>query len=179
MKTHHFLFFMLLAFISAKLLAYGAASPPANQDQNKAPVYDTPSTASIYAQMQARQELLPSDFQVYTDGKTAINHAAPGFTAVTLPTNNDFAQAPGCYVLCYSHSNTSGAIYPISDDTYAYGQVRVPGSYVGRICKPTGYENVDISGLDTFKALCENKIPSCKNNRCWAGGDTGGWFGIQ
>ncbi|MDF1931277.1 hypothetical protein PGH45_16210 [Legionella pneumophila] len=23
------------------------------------------------------------------------------------------------------------------------------------------------------------KIPACQNNSCWAGGDTGGWFGIQ
>lgn len=59
------------------------------------------------------------------------------------------------------------------------GQVRVKGKYSKRVCLPHGYESKDISALQKFKSLCNANIPKCKEKGCWAGGDTGGWFGIQ
>ncbi len=59
------------------------------------------------------------------------------------------------------------------------GQVRVKGQYVARICQPEGYQGKDISAAPMFKMLCSKSIPSCAAGDCWAGGDTGGWFGIQ
>ncbi len=43
---------------------------------------------------------------------------------------------------------------------------------------PTHVENPDISALQSFKELCSHQVPSCKDMECWAGGDTGGWFGV-
>lgn len=174
----NFIFFILLAMSSPTLLAgYGAPSSAPSQPSSL-PKYTSPSGSTVNLQSLATQALLPADFPVYTDGKTVINHPMPGFAKKTLPTNNDFIQTPGCYVACYSHNNTGSAVYPVSQDIYAYGQVRVPGSYEGRICKPTGYENIDISGDPAFKTLCATKISTCQANQCWAGGDTGGWFGL-
>ncbi len=127
---------------------------------------------------QASSNLLPSPFPVYTNGSIVINHSVPGFEQKFLPTNNDFKDNPGCYIGCYSHDKENG-IYPVGNNIFVNGQIRVSGSYQARICIPTGYENKPISGEATFKTLCATKIPSCKNNQCWGGGDTGGWFGIQ
>jgi len=56
----------------------------------------------------------------------------------------------------------------------------VAGFYQGGVCMPTNYAKQDISALSQFKQLCNKQINACKNSGdCWAGGDTGGWFGIQ
>ncbi len=124
------------------------------------------------------QMLLPSPFPVYVQNGVVINNPQPGFSQAMLPTNNDYTAKPGCYVACYSHGAQHG-IYRAGDNIYVNGQVRVAGNYNNRICIPTGYENQDISKAIKFKQLCSAKIKSCANNNCWAGGDTGGWFGIQ
>ncbi|MGD9592169.1 MAG: hypothetical protein AB7V32_06580, partial [Candidatus Berkiella sp.] len=60
------------------------------------------------------------------------------------------------------------------------GQIRVPGKYHQRICVPAGYEDKDISAATEFNSLCAKHLPlACPGSICWAGGDTGGWFGIQ
>lgn len=123
------------------------------------------------------KELLPSPFPVYViEGSGVINHPYPGAKKVLLPTDNSYTDYPGCYIACYSHN--SGA-YAISATISVMGQIRVKGEYEARICQPDGYKNQDISASYQFKQLCSEKIPSCSNNSCWAGGDTGGWFGIQ
>ncbi len=121
--------------------------------------------------------LLPSPFYVYTSGDSVINVPAPGTQKKELPTVNKFRGAPGCYVACYARG-TQGAIYSVGGGIQVRGQVRVRGRYVGRICRPTGHEKDDISALRKFKDACNQAIRACGTG-CWAGGDTGGWFGIQ
>jgi hypothetical protein len=134
--------------------------------------------STIAVASQTNENMLPENFTVYTDGSTIVNHPAPGLKAVNLPTHNSYQGNQGCYVACYSHSKTAG-VYSVGNDIYVSGQVRVPGSYENRICIPDGYANNDISKANKFKNLCDSTIKACKNNHCWAGGDTGGWFGIQ
>ena len=42
---------------------------------------------------------------------------------------------------------------------YVMGQVRVPGSYSGRICLPKNYEEADISAEPEFEKLCARSLP--------------------
>lgn len=123
------------------------------------------------------QMLLPSPLPLYTQNGVVVNHPYPGFSPVQLPTNNDYTASPGCYIACYSH-DAQQSIYRAGNNIYVNGQVRVAGDYNNRICIPTGYVNEDISKAVKFKQLCGARIKSCANNGCWAGGDTGGWFGI-
>ncbi|CEK10424.1 hypothetical protein [Legionella hackeliae] len=123
------------------------------------------------------EQLLPSPFPVYImNNYGVVNHPYPGTTPASLPTDNSYTSAPGCYIACYSHTK---GVYPVSPTIYVLGQVRVKGQYQGRICQPDGFANQDISAMSQFKQLCSEKISSCKNIECWAGGDTGGWFGVQ
>lgn len=147
----------LLTVISIPLLGFAQPSSPANN--------------------QPDQILLPDNFSVYTNGSAVINHPMEGFQKKTLPTNNDYKQSPGCYIACYSDDKNNG-IYPVGKDVYVNGQVRVAGAYQGTMCIPTGYENKDLSKEDSLKVQCA-KISTCTSNQCWAGGDTGGWYGIQ
>ncbi|MEH1800134.1 MAG: hypothetical protein V7L13_13395 [Nostoc sp.] len=95
----------------------------------------------------------------------------------SIPTVNDFIGSPGCYIAAYSHQKEMSAS-SVGGDIYVMGQVRVPGHYEGRICQPKGYEGQDISSLDYFKELFDQKLPKvCINKSCWAGGDTGGFVG--
>jgi len=112
---------------------------------------------------------LDENFVVYVKGTTAVNVPNPGFEKKIIPTNNDYRGVNGCYVACYSHEKIN-SIYPFNNDIFIMGQVRLPGSYNQRICMPN-------SNIDANK-LCNDKIKTC-NGKCWAGGDTGGWFGIQ
>lgn len=135
------------------------------------------STGMQSLESQATQTMLPDDFSIYTKDTIVINHPESGFEKKVLPTNNDYKNNPGCYIACYSRDKSNG-IYSVGDNIYVHGQVRVAGTYKGRMCVPTGYETKDISTEDSFKVQCA-KISTCSNNQCWAGGDTGGWFGIQ
>ncbi|STY29263.1 Uncharacterised protein [Legionella wadsworthii] len=121
--------------------------------------------------------LLPSPYPVYTmENNGVMNHPFPGGVSSFLPTDNSYTLSPGCYIACYSHHQ---GIYSVAQDIYVMGQIRVPGQYQARICQPSGFKGMDISRMSQFKLLCSEKIDTCKNNQCWAGGDTGGWFGIQ
>lgn len=134
---------------------------------------------AVYADAEdVTQALLPESFAIYTDGTTVINHPAPGFAEAFLPTNNLYKGTPGCYIACYSHQSEK-AVYSVGDHVYVLGQVRIAGKYNGRICEPTNFAGKDISGDATFKTICNEKVPACEGNHCWAGGDTGGWFGVQ
>lgn len=122
--------------------------------------------------------ILPAAFPVYAGRGAVVNRPFPGLEPTTLPTVNQFLDYPGCYVACYSR-NQENSIYSVGGGIYVMGQVRVPGSYEGRICLPRDYETADISAEPKFKALCaENLADACSGSSCWAGGDTGGWFGI-
>lgn len=135
------------------------------------------STSAMADTVSPTETLLPEPFIIYTDGSAALNHPQTGFTAAVLPTINLYKGTPGCYIACYSHQRAN-SIYPI-ENVYVMGQVRVAGKYAGRVCEPTNFAGKDISGNDVFKTICSEKIEGCKGAHCWAGGDTGGWFGIQ
>ncbi|KTC90265.1 hypothetical protein OQJ18_04715 [Fluoribacter dumoffii] len=129
------------------------------------------------ANSDVNKTLLPSSFPVYILGDDGvINHPYPGADRAILPTDNSYTMAPGCYIACYSHNR---GVYPVAPDIFVMGQIRVQGEYLGRICQPKGYKGMDISKAEKFKFLCSEKFNTCKNNTCWAGGDTGGWFGIK
>lgn len=118
--------------------------------------------------------LLPEDYKVFVRNSTVVNHPAPGYQEKVFPTANVFRGKPGCYLACYSRQ---GGVYSVGGGIFAAGQIRVEGRYVNRICRPRGFEEADVSAVESFKKLCNAKVPGCKD--CWAGGDTGGWFGIQ
>jgi hypothetical protein len=105
-----------------------------------------------------------------------VNHDYPGAMKVLLPTDNSYTASPGCYVACYSHTK---GLYSVGPNIYVMGQIRTKGKYIQRICQPEGFVNKDISAAAQFKQLCSEKIAACKDSSCWAGGDTGGWFGVQ
>ncbi len=121
--------------------------------------------------------ILPEDFKVYAGNNGVVNHPVQGLTEKTLTTRNLFQRTPGCYIACYARDSEKG-IYSVGDGIFVMGQIRVKGRYDGRICKPDQFETKDISAEQKFKDLCNKHIPVCVKN-CWAGGDTGGWFGIQ
>jgi hypothetical protein len=126
-------------------------------------------------------QLLPSSLSVYTNGSLTINHPAPGLKQVSLPVNNkNYTKANGCYMACYSYKQ---GLIREGKNIYLIGMVRVPGKYNNnRSCIPTGTAGKDVSGSKTFKMLCNNSFKkqcSITSYGCWAGGDTGGWYGMQ
>ena len=136
-------------------------------------------TFSAGAADPATDRLLPQDFTVHVLASGGVvNWAAPGTHPVTLPTHNLYRGPGGGYVACYSHNAASSA-YSVGGDIYVMGQMRVRGLYSGRIFQPRGYQGKDISAAPYFKQLCGQAIAACRGDTCWAGGDTGGWFGIQ
>lgn len=120
---------------------------------------------------------LPPCFKVYSNEHGfAVPHPSPDFVEKHIPTVNLFDHTPGCYVACYS-KNPDKAVYSVTPTIYLIGQIRVRGNYVGRQCVPEYYENADIRAEKFFKELCSKSF-SCPGNSCWAGGDTGIWFGL-
>jgi len=115
--------------------------------------------------------LLPSNYEVYTYNNSVTSQPSSQYKKVILPTNTDFKGTPGCYVACYSRDKTHSA-YSIESNinTYVIGQVRLPGRYIGREC-------IVNYPLDA-NFYCNFRIRKCQGN-CWAGGDTGGWFGLK
>jgi hypothetical protein len=122
--------------------------------------------------------ILPANFKVYVRDNVVVNVSYPGFKEKTLATVNKFVGYPGCYVAAYSRRKEK-SVYSVGGGIYVMGQVRVPGSYQQRICLPVGYEKVDISADPQFKLMFAQVLSSACKQGCWAGGDTGGWFGIQ
>ena len=123
------------------------------------------------------QYILPEDFKVYVgQNGGVVNTAAPGYEEKVLPTVNKYMGDDGGYIACYSR-NKKGSIYSVGGGIYVMGQIRLQGQYIGRIFHPKGYEHRDISAASEFKDLCNETFPACQGGG-WAGGDTGGWFGI-
>lgn len=116
---------------------------------------------------------LPEDFCVYADGTGSVGTAGWGAEARILPTVNQYRGADGGYVAFYSR-DPAKAVYSVGGGIYVIGQIRLQGRYIGRIFHPAGYEHQDISAATEFKELCRKTF----GIEGWAGGDTGGWFGI-
>ena len=119
--------------------------------------------------------LLPADFAVYVKDQTVLNRPAGGFEKKILPTRNIFKGMPGGYVACYSRIE-SYSVYGVGHGIFVMGQIRMPGEYAGKVFQPEGFAGKDISADPLFKDLCNAQFTSCQK-QCWAGGDTGGWFG--
>ncbi len=124
-------------------------------------------------------EQLPEDFFVYYADGIVLNQPQLGFERRLLPTVNHYYTAmDGCYLACYSRSPEQAA-YPVSSGIYVMGQVRVQGSYEGRLCRPKGLPlDANIAADQQFKDACNQNIDGCAGGLCWAGSDTGGWYGL-
>jgi hypothetical protein len=116
-------------------------------------------------------------FKFYLD--TGLLSDPNGRIATFLTKNEDVPTLPSKgAIACYSHSE-AGSSYPVAGDIYVMGIIDgLNGRYNGRIFQPEGHESEDISALQDFKNLCNSRFPSCKNG-CWAGGDTGGFYGYK
>jgi hypothetical protein len=122
--------------------------------------------------------LLPHNFRVFVGNHGVINHPVRGSERRILPTINHYAGKDGGYVALYSR-NPNGAVYSIGNGIYVVGQIRVKGSYLGRIFYPEGYaKGDDITRDPKILKLCDQYFPEFKGE-VWIGGDTGGWFGVQ
>jgi len=57
----------------------------------------------------------------------------------------------------------------------------IPGHYEGRVFKPRGHEGDDLGVSVYFKMMCHERFPDvCPSDAdCWAGGDTGGYYGFE
>jgi hypothetical protein len=119
---------------------------------------------------------LTRGFVVYSDDQIVVNHPAAGLTPRRVPVWNRYGGTGGGYVACYTHDLTHGA-YRVAPDIAVAGLVRLKGIYQGRIFQPDDYRDQDISALARFKAICGRALKACRGNRCWAGGDTGGFVG--
>ncbi|HYW21372.1 MAG TPA: C1 family peptidase [Nodularia sp. (in: cyanobacteria)] len=122
--------------------------------------------------------MLPEDFKVYVGSDGTVNNVPmPGYEERILTSINKYTGLDGGYIACYSR-NKEGSVYSVGDGIYVMGQIRLQGQYIKRIFYPQGYENQDISAAQEFKDLCNETFPACKGDG-WAGGDTGGWFGLR
>jgi len=75
---------------------------------------------------------------------------------------------------CYSHRDDGSiSVVALIED--------LPGHYDGRIFKPIGFENVNLAESAYFQALCHETRPAAcsSETKCWAGGDTGGFYGFK
>lgn len=120
--------------------------------------------------------MLTRGFVVYSNDEVVVNHPAPGLTPRRVPVWNRYRGSGGGYVACYTHDLARGA-YRVAPDIAVVGLVRLAGAYQGRIFQPDGYRDRDISALARFKAICSRALRACRGDRCWAGGDTGGFVG--
>jgi hypothetical protein len=121
---------------------------------------------------------LPENFVVYVSPTgEVVNWPARGYQAKILPTVNIYTEHDGGYISCYSH-NKEGGVYSAAEGIYAMGQIRLQGKYTNQVFQPNGYEGQDISSVQELKDLCNSTFPACDGDG-WAGGDTGGWFGLR
>lgn len=120
---------------------------------------------------------LPEDFKVYVgaDG-SAINMPAPGYVERFLPVVNQYAEPNGGYIACYSKNEKTG-VYSVGGGVFVVGLIRLPGKYIDRVFYPKGDETNDIGTEQALKDLCNETFPD--SAPCWAGGDTGAWFGAR
>jgi hypothetical protein len=100
-------------------------------------------------------------------GNPGIRGAKP------LPVVNRYRGPDGGYIALYTRDRKK-AVYTVGGGIYVVGVVRLKGEYVGRVFHPHGYLNQDISVAQEFKDLCRELF----DVEGWAGGDTGGWFGL-
>lgn len=119
---------------------------------------------------------LPEDFRIFTNNQGTVGTNSGGGQNVEsriLPTINLYNGADGGYLAFYSRYPAK-TVYSVGGGNYVMGQIRLKGQYIGRIFHPEGYKYQNISAVPEFKALCRTMF----GVEGWAGGDTGGWFGL-
>ena len=122
----------------------------------------------------ADKNTLPNEIIVYSNDKIVTNNPLSALPKRVLKIVNHYKGDNACYIAAYSH-NKKGSAYSVGGDIYVMGLIRLKGEYVGRICHPKGYLNKDISAEKKFKQLASQYFKACIG-KCWAGGDTGGFF---
>lgn len=122
--------------------------------------------------------VLPDDFKVYYSKKLGVaNKPFKGGKEFTIPTNNEYKDAPGCYVTCLSNQAKEDAIPVPGTKTYLIGQVRVEGRYRDGLCIPKGYESKDARKSTEIKEKCEQSFPTkCEEKSCAINTNTSMWF---
>lgn len=123
-------------------------------------------------------EYLPNRLVVYRNAEGLVqDKPAADFAPKIIPNINLFINTPACYIACYSTNPDKGA-YSVSPDAYLVGQIRVEGSYQGKVCYPKDITQPIFSNEKRLTELC-SKAFKCIGNSCWAGGTTGQWFGLK
>ena len=122
--------------------------------------------------------LLPEDFKVHYHTKFGISREPmEQSTEKTIPTKNEYAQAPGCYIACFSEHKPKEGVYVVGANQHMIGQIRVKGMYSGKQCIPEGFANQDLRIAEELKEKCQAHFPThCEKGNCRAGGYTGHWF---
>ena len=120
-------------------------------------------------------QILQKHFLVYIRNSQVANSPSPGALEYLLPTNNQYANNPGCYIACYRKNK---GVYSPSYGTYVVGQIRIQGLYnkQSNLCQPLMKEKFDFSHSEKYNKLCNHDFPACEKTQCWAGGDTIGWY---
>jgi hypothetical protein len=123
------------------------------------------------------QTILPDDMKVYYNSKQGLTlKSVSGSAEKNIPTSNEFKDMPGCYLACISKTAKHG-IFPIGENAYLTGQIRVKGRYMDGYCVPTGYENKDARTSKEFKDKCQEAFPErCGDGSCFVGNNTSAWF---
>ena len=132
----------------------------------------------LCAQAEAPNKMvLPDDFKIYQSEKVGLSTKSfKGSTERTVPTDNEYKEAPGCYIACHS-KHSKDAAYHIIDNVYMMGQIRVPGQYSDGYCVPKGLEHAKLTSSKDLKEKCTKSFPTqCENDSCWADGQTGNLF---
>lgn len=132
-----------------------------------------PSAPKVKGKLAPKTSLLPDDIKVYYNEKVGLSrNSFKNGKENILPTNNDYNEVPGCYIACYSSDAKIApkyGAYPVGDNTYIMGQVRVKGNLQGGYCIPDGFEGKDIRISKEMKETCEKSFPAmCEKASCWA-----------
>jgi hypothetical protein len=175
------IFAALIAFVGNLVVSYMQAS-------NQLAVEKLKNTDELVIEKQTHQaslveKAITSDlestkklFKFYLD--TGLLSDPNGRIAKFIKNNEDIPTLPSKgAIACFSYSE-AGSSYSVGGNVYVMGIIDgINGRYNGRMFQPQGYENNDISA-PIFKDLCNSRFPSCKRG-CWAGGDTGGFYGYK
>lgn len=137
--------------------------------------------AESIAMMKPEDVRLPDAIKVYYSENHGVSKKPfKGAKADVLPTNNEYKDAPGCYIACYSNNPSVApklGAYPVGGKNYMMGQIRVEGHYHNGLCIPKGYENKDVRTSKEMKEACEKSFPAmCEKATCTANGLTANWF---
>lgn len=119
---------------------------------------------------------LPESIDVWSDDAFVLTQSVEGFSRRKLPIANYYKGIEKCvYIVVYSRKR-EGSVYGTWDGPFVMGLIRIKGTWKGKLAEPDGWEGKDFGKTEFFRKLALQYYPSCKNNECWVGGDTGDFF---